>query len=165
MRKTVVYLALIGVSATLWAEVPAGWKVVKSPTRLTRTASPTDTGGGGRCQVAVPGDWVVDAEADRMVGQTGHMKSPNDNASISIQEHAPGETLARAKEVDLLFNKDAKALEDSANRVWLTYRRAGTTYWTVLVAGNPVCDAGFILNDKSMEDTAKQIAMTVGSAK
>jgi hypothetical protein len=28
-----------------------------------------------------------------------------------------------------------------------------------------VCDAGFILNDKSMEDTAKQIAMTVVSAK
>ena len=146
--------------------VPAGWKVVKSPRRLTRTASPTDQGGGGSCQIAVPPAMVVDTEADRTVGQTGHMKTPDGNLSVSIQEHPPGETLARAKEVAMMFNKDAKAKEDSPTRVWLTYTRAGTEYWEVLVPGNPVvCSAHFIIHDDRLEDAANSIVPTVGSAR
>ena len=157
----------VGISvATADSTVPAGWKVVKSPQRLTRTASPTDRGGGGSCQIAVPPAMVVDADADRTVGQTGHMKTPDGNLSVSIQEHPPGETLADAKEVAMKFNKDAKTKEDSPARVWLTYTRAGMTYWDVLVSGNPVvCSAHFIINDDRLEDAANSIVPTVGSAK
>jgi hypothetical protein len=140
--------------------------VVKSPKRLTRTASPTDQGGGGACEIAVPPAMVVDTEADRTVGQTGHMKTPDGNLSVSIQEHPPGETLARAKEVAMMFNKDAKAKEDSPTRVWLTYTRAGTEYWEILVPGNPVvCSAHFIIHDDRLEDAATSIVPTVGPAR
>lgn len=113
----------------------------------------------------MPGDWVVDASANRTEGQTGHMKSPNGKVAVSIQEHAPGQTLARAKEVALAFNKDAKTMEDSPKRVWLAYNRAGMTIWDVLTAGNPVCDAQVIMDGASMQDIAKKIVATVGPAK
>lgn len=141
LRKALLCLVCTFAGASLVVAaplIPAGWKVIKSPQRLTRTASPADRGGGGSCQIAVPPVMVVDAQADRTVGQTGHMKTPDGNLSVSIQEHPPGETLARAKEVAMTFNKDAKAKEDSPTRVWLTYTRAGTMYWDVLVPGNPV---------------------------
>ncbi len=138
---------------------------MKSPQRRTRTASPTDRGGGGSCQLAVPPDWAVDAEADRAVGQTGHMKSANGKLSVSIQEHPPGEPLDRAKAVAMQFDKRAKVLEESPNRVWLTSPYVLGTTWTVLVAGNPVCDAHFIIEDAAMQDTAKKIVATVGPAK
>ena len=164
MGKFASITAVLGMS--FWAaQVPAGWKVVKSPQRLTRTTSPTDRGGGGGCQVAVPGDWVIDADADRTVGQTGHMKSPSGKVSVSIQEHPPGETLARAKDIALQFNKRAKVLEESSSRVWLTSPYVLGTTWEVLVAGNPICDGHFIIEDKSMEDLAKKIAATVAPAK
>ncbi len=139
--------------------------MVKSPRRLTRTASPTDRGGGGSCQLAVPGDWVVDTDADKTVGQTGHMKSPNGKVSVSIQEHSPGQTLARAKSVALEFNKRAKVLEESPNRVWLSSPYVLGTTWTVLVEGNPVCEGHFIIEDPKMDDIAKKVAMTVGPGK
>ena len=142
-----------------------GWKVVKSPKRLTRTASPNDRGGGGSCQLAVPGDWVVDTEADKTVGQTGHMKSPNGKASVSIQEHPPGQPLSSAKNVALQFDKRAKVMEESPSRVWLTSPYVLGTTWTVLVAGNPVCEGHFIIEEASMEAVAKRIAATIAPAK
>lgn len=154
---------LCGVS--LAVEVPAGWKVVKSPARLTRSASPADHGGGGSCQLAVPGNWVVDTEANNTVGQTGHMKSPNDKVSASIQEHPPGQPLSAAKSVALQFDKRAKVLEESPNRVWLTSPYVFGTTWTVLVAGNPVCDGHFIIEDPAMQDLAKKVVTTVGPSK
>src|SRR5579883_18650 len=191
MRIFVSILLLSGASVA--ANVPSGWKVVKSPQRQTRTASPTDHGGGGSCQVAVPPDWVADTEADRTVGQTGHMKSPDgklsvrrlhvaglsDRAvrqtghmkspdgklSVSIQEHPPGQPLDRAKAVAMQFDKRAKVLEESPNRVWLTSPYVLGTTWTVLVAGNPVCEAHFIIEDPSMQDLAKKVVATVGPAK
>ena len=163
MRKLALIVMLCG--ASLATEVPPGWKIVKSPARLTRTASPTDRGGGGSCQLAVPGDWVVDTDADKTVGQTGHMKSPNDKVSVSIQEHPLGESLSEAKSVALKFDKRAKTLEDSSNRVWLTSPYVLGTKWTVLVAGNPVCDAHFIIDDPAMQDIAKKVATTVGPSK
>lgn len=148
------------------AAAPPGWKLVTSPKRLTRTASPTDQGGGAQCKLTVPPALVVDAEADRTVGQTGHMKTPDGNLSVSIQEHPPGETLARAKEVEMMFNKDAKVKEDSPKRVWLTYTRAGTMYWEVLVPGNPVvCSAHFIISDDRLEGAATIIVPTLGPTK
>jgi len=148
------------------AAAPQGWKVVLSPKRLTRTASPTDQGGGGQCQIAVPPALVVDTEADRTVGQTGHMKTPDGNLSVSIQEHPPGETLAQAKQVEMMINKDAKAKEDSPKRVWLTYTRVGTMYWDILVPGNPVvCSAHFIISDDRLQGAANIIAPTVGPTK
>jgi hypothetical protein len=169
MRKSVLCLAWVLAGASLAAAapgVPAGWKVIKSPQRLTRTASPTDRGGGGSCQLAVPPAMVVDAQADRTVGQTGNMKTPDGNLSVSIQEHPPGETLARAKEVAMMFNRDAKVKEDSPRRVWLTYTRAGPMIWDVLVAGNPVvCSAHFIINDDRLDDAANSIVPTVGPSK
>jgi hypothetical protein len=166
LRKTLLCLAC-GFTGALLAvaapAVPAGWKVVKSPQRLTRTASPTDHGGGGSCQIAVPPAMIVDTQADRIVGQTGNMKTPDGNLSVSIQEHPPGETLARAKEVAMMFNKDAKTKEDSPTRVWLTYTRAGTTNWDVLVPGKTVvCAAHFIINDSRLADAANSIVPTVG---
>ena len=74
-----------------------------------------DHGGGGSCQVAVPGDWVVDTEADKTVGQTGHMKSPNGKVSVSIQEHPPGQSLSAVKSVALQFDKRAKVVEESCS--------------------------------------------------
>lgn len=67
--------------------------------------------------------------------------------------------------MDLEFNKDAKLLEDSGKRVWLSYTRAGDTMWDVLVAGNPVCAGHLIIQDASLEDAAKKIVMTVEPAK
>ncbi len=163
MRIFVSILLLSGASVA--ANVPSGWKVVKSPQRQTRTASPTDHGGGGSCQVAVPPDWVADTEADRTVGQTGHMKSPDGKLSVSIQEHPPGQPLDRAKAVAMQFDKRAKVLEESPNRVWLTSPYVLGTTWTVLVAGNPVCEAHFIIEDPSMQDLAKKVVATVGPAK
>lgn len=168
LRKSLSCLVCAFAGASLAAAapaVPAGWKVVKSPGRLTRTASPTDRGGGGACQLAVPPAMVVDTEGDRIVGQSGHMKTPDGNLSVSIQEHPPGETVARAKAVAMMFNKDAKAKEDTPNRVWLTYTRAGTMMWDILIAGNPVCSAHFIINDDRLEDAANSIVPTVGPAK
>lgn len=169
LRKALFCLACAFTGATLVAAAPAvpvGWKVIKSPPRLTRTASLTDRGGGGSCQIAVPPAMVVDTQADRTVGQTGHMKTPDGNLSVSIQEHPSGETLARAKAVEMMFNRDAKAKEDSPTRVWLTYTRAGTKYWDVLIAGRPVvCSAHFIINDDRLEDAANSIVPTVGPAK
>ena len=168
LRKALLSVVCTFASASLVAAaptVPAGWKVVKSPRRLTRTASVTDQGGGGLCQIAVPPVMVVDTDADRTVGQTGHMKTPDGNLSVSIQEHPPGETLASAKEVAIKFNKDAKAKEDAPTRVWLTYTRAGTEYWDVLVPGNSVvCSAHFIISDDRLEDAANSIVPTIGAA-
>jgi hypothetical protein len=168
LRKTFLCVVCAFASTSLAAAapaVPAAWKVVKSPQRLTRTASPTDRGGGGSCQLAVPPAMVVDQEGDRIVGQTGHMKTPDGNLSVSIQEHPPGETLARAKEVAMMFNRDAKAKEETPTRVWLTYTRAGTMMWDILIAGKPVCSAHFIINDNRLEDAASSIVPTVGPAK
>lgn len=167
MGKMIWSLGLTICAASLIAAAaPPGWKTVTSPKRLTRTASPTDQGGGAQCKIAVPPVMVVDTEADRTVGQTGHMKTPDGNLSVSIQEHPPGEALARAKAVTMMFNKDAKVKEDTPGRVWLTYTRAGTTYWDVLVPGNPVvCSAHFIISDDRLEDAANSIVPTVGPAK
>lgn len=165
MRRLLGCFAIAIVPASLSAQVPAGWKVVKSPQRLTRTASPNDRGGGGACRMAVPPDWKVDTQADKTEGQTGHMISPDGNISTSIQEHPPGQTLARAKEVALMFNKDAKVREESATRVWLTYNRAFMTIWDVLVAGDPVCEAQIILNSPGASSAAQKIVPTVGPAK
>ena len=52
-----------------------------------------------------------------------------------------------------------------AHRIWLSSNRAGMTIWTVLVAGNPVCDGHFNLEGTGMEDTVKKIVRTVGPAK
>jgi hypothetical protein len=94
------------------------------------------------------------------------MKTPDGNLSLDIQEHPPGETLARARDVSLMFDKDAKAKENSPTRVWLTYTRAGTMYWEVLVGGGPVvCSAQFIIHDGRLEDAANSIVPTVGPAK
>jgi hypothetical protein len=93
------------------------------------------------------------------------MKSANGKAAMSIQEQPWSQTLSEAKEIDVQFNKDARTLEDSPKRVWLTYSRMGTTYWDVFVAGKPVCEVEFILDDTSMEGVARQIAMTLGPAK
>jgi hypothetical protein len=74
LRKSVLcaLCAFSGVSLAAAAPaVPAGWKVVKSPQRLTRTASPTDRGGGGSCQIAVPPAMVVDTQADQMLAKPG----------------------------------------------------------------------------------------------
>jgi hypothetical protein len=162
--RNIAWLLILCV-ASLAAEVPPGWKLVKSPQRLTRTASPTDHGGGGLCQLAVPGNWVVDTEADKTVGQMGHMKSPNDKASVSIQEHPPGQTLSDATKVALQFDKRAKVMEQSSNRVWLKSPYVLGTTWTVLVAGNPVCEAHFIIEDPAMQDVAKKIAATLRLSK
>lgn len=169
LRKALLCLVCAFVGASLVAAAPAvaaEWKVVKSPQRLTRTASPPDRGGGGSCQLAVPAAMVVDSQADRTVGQTGHMKTADGNLSVSIQENPPGETLARAKAVAMMFNKDAKAKEDTPKRVWLTYTRAGAMIWDFVVAGNPVvCSAHFIINDDRLEGAANSIVPTVGPAK
>lgn len=157
---TVAGLSLIAAAA------PPGWKNIPSPKRLTRTASSSDQGGGGQCQIAVPPALVVDTEADRTVGQTGHMKTPDGNLSVSVQEYPPGETVARARDVAMMFNKDAKPKEDSPNRVWLTYTRVGWTHWDVFVPGNPVvCSAHFIIKDARLDDAAISIIPTLGPTK
>jgi len=157
---TVAGLSLIAAAA------PSGWKTVPSPKRLTRTASLADQGGGAQCQIAVPPALVVDSEADRTVGQTGHMKTPDGNLSVSVQEYPPGETVARARDVAMMFNKDAKPKENSPNRVWLTYTRTGWTHWDIFVPGNPVvCSAHFIIKDERLDDAAISIIPTLGPTK
>ena len=154
---TVTGLSLIAAAA------PPGWRVITSPKRVTRTASATDRGGGKRCQIAVPPALVVDADADRTVGQTGHMKTPDGNLSVSVQEYPPGETIARARDVAMLSNKDARPNEDSPMRVWLTYTRVGSEHWDVFVPGNPVlCSAHFIIKDARQDDAAISIIPTLG---
>jgi hypothetical protein len=157
---TVAGLSLIAAAA------PAGWKTVTSPKRSTRTASLSDQGGGGRCQIAVPPAFVVEAEADRTAGQTGHVKTPDGNLSVSVQEYPPGETVARVRDVAMMFNKDAKPKEDSPERVWLTYTRAGWTHWDIIVPGNPVvCSAHFIIKNARLDDAAVSIIATLGPTK
>ncbi len=166
VRGMIWSLSLVVCAASLIAAAPPGWKIVKSPQRLTRTANPNDRGGGGQCQIAVPPAMVVDTEADRTVGQTGHMKTPDGNLSVSVQEHPPGETLPEAADVTMKFNRDAKVTERSAKRVWISYQRAGNTMWEVLAAGNPVvCSAHFIIHDARLEDAAKSIVPTLASSK
>lgn len=167
IRKAALYLGLTIAGASLIAAAaPPGWKVVLSPKRLTRTASPTDQGGGGSCKIAVPPALVVDTEADRTVGQTGHMKTPDGNLSVDVQEYPPGETLARARDVAMMFNKDAKVKEDSPKRIWLTYTRIGWENWDIFVPGNPVvCSAHFIIQDARLDDAANSIVPTLGPTK
>lgn len=148
------------------AAAPPGWKTITSPKRLTRTAALSDHGGGAQCQIAVPPALIVDAEADKTVGQAGHMKTPDGNLSVSVQEYPPGETVARARDVAMMFNKDAKPKEDSPERVWLTYSRAGWEHWDIFVPGNPVvCSAHFAIKDARLEDAAISIIPTLGPTK
>jgi hypothetical protein len=67
--------------------------------------------------------------------------------------------------VALQFDKRAKVMEQSSNRVWLTSPYVLGSTWTVLVAGNPVCEGYLIIKDPAMQDVAKKIAATVSPSK
>lgn len=148
------------------AAAPPGWKTVASPKRLTRTASAIERHGGAQCTIAVPLVMVEDTEADRTLGQTGHMKTPDGNLTVSVQEHPPGESLTRAKDVAMMFNGTARPKEDTPQRVWLTYSRAGWTHWDIFVPGNPVvCSAHVTIKDARLDDAAISIIATLGPSK
>lgn len=49
--------------------------------------------------------------------------------------------------------------------MWLTSPYVLGTTWTVLIAGNPVCEGHFLIEEASMEGVAKRIAATIAPAK
>ncbi len=116
--------------------------------------------------MSVPSEFIVDAEADRIAGQAGHVKTPDGKLSVSVQELPPGETVARARDAAMMSNRDAKPKEDTADRVWLTYSRGGWTHWDIFVPGKPVvCSAHFIIKDAKLDDAAISIIPTLGPTK
>lgn len=163
--------ALILFSACLWAQVPAGWRTLRSVSKLPATMSEKVIRDGG-CTIAVPGDWVDEATVDR-----SEAHSPDGRGKAFVQQwpskpHFPtflqrkNQTLidyrkqkadwARAYHKDVV---DLKVLEDSPTRfrvlrVSTEPLGLGVTDWTLLSPGDPICYAMVFVSGTGAADPA-----------
>ena len=143
--------------------VPSGWKIIKSSKIPGMSSDPRDRD-SGLCQIAVPPDWVADAQMNAQSGEIGHMKSPDDAVKASVSQDPFSWSLADAKRFHMQFNREEQAVEDSSARFWSSHTAMGDTYWTVIIPSKPACEAHFILHSPAAKDTAKKIVATLGPA-
>ena len=149
MRCVVGAAALLAGSCLYAQDVPGGWKVVKDAR--------------GRCQFAVPPDWVADSlmksfqmSADKTASAVASSAASGPFASVT----------SRAKE--LMVPK--KTIEDSGKRLWYVYEtqigaQKGNTQWYVAVPTSPVCAMQIDFKGSAMEDIATKIARSLAQAK
>lgn len=158
MAAVVLVSACLWAGTCLWAQVPAGWRTIRSVSKPPATmAGPVVR--DGKCSLAVPGNWIDDKTVDR-----SQAHSPDGTAQAFVQEwpsrpNTPtfasrkSQTLkdyqkqkadsARAYHQDVL---ELKVLEDSATRLEVVRVSTeplgpGLTDWTLLAAGDPICYA------------------------
>ena len=133
-------------SASVFAQTPAGWQVMKDRK--------------GQCQMAVPPAWVADkimpgsvAAADRSANVVFSGKP----AEVTYQQIA-----GMAKE---MF-KPVKVFEESASRTWFASAPAhGKSSWYVVLGTKPVCEAQIEFKDPSFEATARQMVESLKPVK
>lgn len=159
MRGAVLRCAvLILVSASLWAQVPAGWRTLRSVSKPPATMSEKVIR-DGKCAIAVPGDWLDDATVDRSQAHSRDGKSnafvqewpskPHLPTYLSRKDHILADYRNQKANWARLYHKDVvdlKVLEDSPARlkvvrVTTAPLSLGITDWTLLSAGDPICYA------------------------
>lgn len=157
LKTTLQCAALALVGTSLWAQAPSGWRTLRSVSKPPATmAGPVVR--DGKCTIAVPGAWLDDNTVDR-----SQSRSPDGRALAFVQEwpskpHYPTfldrkkNTLSdyrqQAATAQRVYQKpviDVKVLKNSSTLLDVmrvgapTLGTAGTTDWTLLSAGNPIC--------------------------
>ena len=155
-------VALLILTGPVWAQVPAGWQVVKSPKPYAFSGEPP--GKGGQCQMAVPGNWVP-SDLNKFGGQTHFNTPPNQDAraSAGVYEFTLNRSFADAKKGVTRYNEPEKVFEDSPTRYFYQSKASSSafTVWDVVVAGHPACALEISFNSPSLEETARKIALSL----
>jgi hypothetical protein len=140
---------LLGAYCVHAQDVPGGWKVIKDRQ--------------GKCQFAVPTDWVPDQFSKSF------LNSPDGKASAVASPASAGKSFAEATAMAKQLMVPTKTVEDSGKRLWYVYEDSGPsngkTNWYVAVPSNPVCGMQITFKGAAMEDTAKKIALSLTQAK
>jgi len=142
----VALLLAVGLQAQ---EMPSGWKVVKDLQ--------------GKCQLAVPPDWVPDSLVKSFVN------SADGKSNAVAHPSRPGQSFSEVTALAKQVMPPTKSLEDSAQRVWYAYTTnnsaQGATNWYIAVPGTPICTAQVTFKVAADEAIAKKIALSLTQAK
>ena len=144
VRSVFSAASLVFAGASAHAAAPSGWQRVLSHK--------------GTCTMSVPTDW----KANPML--KSDVATADASAGAVIHTDADVTTLAELKPLLLQSMKPTKTFEDSPQRWWFQYQGGGGTSWYVGVPGkHGVCGAQIGFKHAAMTDTAKKIALSVGS--
>jgi hypothetical protein len=152
IRVPLTVVALLCAAGILARDVhaqstPRGWHTLTNVT--------------GKCQLAVPPDWII-----QTVGPHRAMTSDN-RYSVRFMLTAPRATFAQLQSITARTWKIRPAftvVTDSATRAIYRYSPADWYEWTVIVAGTPAC-AATLRSPVANDSLAMQIAATLSPRK
>jgi len=153
-RIGITLIAGLLASGAVFAQAPAGWKVIRDDK--------------GKCQMAVPADW----QQSEILGKKIAAAAAGDNTVDSVVSLMEGVDWAMFKSVVFSIyakEKDRPKIEDGAKRMWfeiVTMKPEGKTGWYVAVPGAAgTCNAqvNFKAGDKKAEETARKIVDSIRS--
>jgi hypothetical protein len=146
MKLTAALFTLFAMYAH--AQNPAGWQVAKDRKQA--------------CQIAVPPGWT----ADKIM--PANLTAPDKKANVIVGSKPAGVTYADIVKMAKDMFKPLKTFEETAGRTWFAStpdRGSKGTSWYVALGTSPVCEAQIQFQDPAFESDAKQMVMSLKSAK